>query len=107
MQAVEKDSTTTLDEISELEQDILGTSAQPQSTSTSDVGGSVATAKATVVGENVIEQVVLDGKILTSYDVQLMKKKLDDLILVNETKEKRLTEVRDKCWYISTCNYCT
>jgi hypothetical protein len=84
-----------LDEISELEQDILGTAVQQQQhASIADVGISVSSEKANGAEDHVADRVVLDGKVLTSADVQLMKKKIDDLILVTETKEKRLEEVR-------------
>lgn len=82
-----------MDEISELEQDILGTVAQHQNAAISDVGVPVATKNENDGEDNVADRIVLDGKVLTSADVQLMKKKIDDLVLVTETKEKRLAEV--------------
>jgi len=94
LKAVEKDSTSTLDEISELEQDILGTAAQQQIASVLDVGAPVVGEKANdMEDDNAVDRVVLDGKVLTSADVQLMKKKMDDLMHVTETKDKRLAEL--------------
>lgn len=84
-----------MDEISELEQDVLGTAVQQQQhASNADVGISVSSEMANGAEDHVADRIVMDGKVLTSADVELMKKKIDDLILVTETKEKRLEEVR-------------
>lgn len=42
---------------------------------------------------NIGEQIMLDGKIVTSEEVEGMKKTIVDIELVNESRQKRIDEV--------------
>ena len=50
-------------------------------------------------GCNGADAIILDGKVVKSQDVITMKKKIDDLQLVNESRDKRIAEVCVKYWY--------
>ncbi len=52
-------------------------------------GGGTEAANGTVTAD----AIMLDGKVISSSDVLEMKKNIDDLELVNKSREKRINEV--------------
>lgn len=118
IKAVEKNVTSTMEELSELEQDVLAGSsnikAEPfdkyhehgQSVKREAMNGSAMDVSMDMDGGNPGgqsgvggDQIVLDGAVVSGDDVQGMKKQIDDLGLVNESREKRILEVRYRDCY--------
>jgi hypothetical protein len=87
--AVEKDGSSTLEDLEDIQGDILS------ATTNASTLDNVQVKKGQEGNEEsgATDSIVLDGKVVSSSDVILMKKKIDDLELVNVDREKRIQEV--------------
>jgi hypothetical protein len=88
--AVEKDGSSTLEDLNDIQGDILSATTDA---STLDNAQIKAGQEGQQEGCGSADAIVLDGKVVSSSDVMLMKKKMDDLELVNLDREKRIQEV--------------
>jgi E3 ubiquitin-protein ligase BRE1 len=89
LQAVEKDGSSTLEDLEDIQGDIL--SATTNASTLDNV--QIKKGQEGNEGSGGTDSIVLDGKVLSSSDVILMKKKMDDLELVNDDREKRIQEL--------------
>lgn len=90
LQAVEKDGSSTLEDLNDIQGDILSATTDA---STLDNAQIKAGQEGQQEGCGSADAIVLDGKVVSSSDVMLMKKKMDDLELVNLDREKRIQEL--------------
>ncbi len=94
---MEESSSLGVEDLEELQKDII----PPSKSRGGESGGGDSSSAANVDGApsdspNNTESsaITIDGKILTVDDVMEMKKKIDDLTLVNESRNKKIDEVR-------------
>jgi hypothetical protein len=91
---VEESTSLGVKDLDDLQKDLLSTSstikADPVGTGDSKQEGEGMSSDATTV---VSSAVVIDGKTLGVEDVMEMKKKIDDLTLINESRDKKISEV--------------
>lgn len=81
---MEKDGSSSLDDLEELQKELSAPKPLRQ-------GGIVNGDSAN--GEGNLDAVMLDGKMISSDDIVQMKKLIDDVKIVNESRQKRITEV--------------
>ena len=86
--AVEKDGSSTLEDLEEIQGDVLSATNVSALDNTQ-----IKTEHEGKDGSSSADAILLDGKVVSSSDVILMKKKIDDLALVNTDREKRIHEV--------------
>ena len=88
--AVEKDGSSTLEDLNDIQGDILSATTDASKLDNTQIK---AGQNEQQEGCGSADAIVLDGKVVSSSDVMLMKKKMDDLELVNVDREKRIQEV--------------
>ena len=96
---MEKDGASSLGDIEQLQNDILAASTPTSQTVKKEENGKDNGQ----ASHGTADAIMLDGKVINSTDVMTMKKKIDDLGLINDSREKRITEVC-ALWFFFT-NY--
>ena len=94
---MKESSSLGVEDLEEIQKDLLSSSSSKTSSKLKGGGGGAATGSAhgtsseTNNGDSTA--ITIDGKTLGINDVLEMKKKIDDLILINEAKDKKIDEV--------------
>jgi hypothetical protein len=93
---VEESSALGVEDLEELQKDLLSASLSKSPSNTTSSADPTKCAHGTSSDTNNVEStaITIDGKILGIDDVMDMKKRIDDLLLVNESRDKKLDEVR-------------
>lgn len=92
---MEESSALGVEDLKEVQQDLLSASSSKAPTDSKgdgdlSMGGQGTSFDAT---NDVTSAIVIDGKTLGVDDVIEMKKKIDDLMLINESRDKKISEV--------------
>uniref|UniRef100_A0A7S3V5V2 E3 ubiquitin protein ligase n=1 Tax=Chaetoceros debilis TaxID=122233 RepID=A0A7S3V5V2_9STRA len=87
LKAVEKEGSSSLDDLEEIQNELSAPKPTRQ--------GGVAHGDS-ANGEGKLDAVMFDGKMISCDDVVQMKKLIDDLKIVNESRHKRITELLDE-----------
>jgi len=91
---VEESSSLGVEELDELQKELSSSSAKaPLESESSDTIKAGQGANTDVITAE-SSAIVIDGKTVGVDDVLAMKKKIDDLMLVNETRDTKISEVR-------------
>ena len=111
---MEESSSLGIKDLAELQKDLLSaSSAKGLADSSGDLNSATGAQGASIGSENNNPSaIVIDGKTYNIDDVMQMKKTIDDLTLVNESRDKKISEVGTKKErsfqeYISTYTHST